>query len=691
MTPPPGPMDRRSFLRTVAVSTAALGALGFSTADRRGIAAEAAVFDPADPGGAWHFPAVQDLLPFGHGVASGDPLADRVILWTRITIPDARGWDVRVVPDPQGLSAVTVGWQVATDPELTDVVRTGTVTTDASRDFTVKVDADGLDSATTYYYAFTALGYRSPVGRTRTAPAVGDGITELTIGHAACTNWWADMFNGYARMGERGDIDLITHAGDHVYEVSGNHMSSRQYPGPDGEPQVQPYDDIDNRTWRNVGEVRRRYALYYHGPNMLVAHAGAPWAIMADQHDYDDTSGDYDGDGTTDPFSEQVTREQAGEVMYEWSPVRPPVPDGSGAFRTVAEQRDASGQVAVPRGTDALFSYRSLDFGDVAEVVLLDVRRHRDDEAAVTILGDDQWTWLQSTLLAAKARGARHNVIVNQLNMSQFNFLNGPAQSQYGEAFREAFGTEPVIPNAVIQFEWDTRPDDRRALYSFLRDNGIVDNVVLSGDSHGWFGSDLTEDPEAPNYQPLTGLSPLQPVGVEMVGTSMGRPGGQDVIADELYWGANGGRGSAPFDDAETYDTQYRPGALPAALAIEQAGRAANRNLIYFNWKAQYGHTMVHLRTDEAILENWVSPQRQVSADAELVAQHTSPVGNPHLVPVPAPEPVVGSRTDAIVAPGTTPEGETSGGVSIPAPPRSTPGLVPAQAPSVEPAVAVRV
>lgn len=626
-------MNRRDFVRTVALSTAAFGGAALPAVVR---AQQVPAYSRQLPGGAWHFPARQELLPFGHGVASGDPLADRVILWTRITIPDARGWDVNQVPDPQGIRNVDVAWVIATDPALSNVVNSGLVSTDASRDFTVKVDADGLNSAQTYWYAFTALGYRSPIGRTRTAPKVGDGITELTIGHVACTSWWQDYFNGYARMGERGDIDLITHAGDQVYEVSGNHMSSRQYPDAQGNPQIRGYEDIDNRAWHNIGECRRRYALYYQDENLLTAHLGAPFAVMADQHDYDDYSAD---DG------ESISRAQAGEVYHEWTPMRPTLADGSGRWRPFAAPNT---QVEIPRGNDAFFSHRVLDYGDVASIILIDVRRHRDDNASNNkLLGDAQWDFLTQALLASKARGARHNVIVNQVNMSQVGTINTPAYSLYADAFQNTLGIDPRGPE-IYTTAWGGYPEDRKTFYRWLRDNQILDNIVLSGDSHGWFGADLTEDPQLPNYIPLAGISPLTPVGVEMVGTSMGRPGAQDVVADELYWQQNGGRDAAPFNDAETYDQFYRPLGLAAAVAIETAAKLANPNLIYFNWKAQYGHTMVHLRTTEAILENWVSPQREFSTSAELVAQHTTPLGNPHLVPVLAPQAVFGQRNDSV-------------------------------------------
>lgn len=628
------PFNRRDFLGTVALGPT-LGTI--SAWGGNALAApSAARYSRDDPGGLWHYPAVPELLPFGHAVASGDPLADRVILWTRITIPDARGWDVQQVPDPQGLAEVAVSWVIATDPALSQVVNEGEVRTDATRDFTVKVDADGLQPGTTYWYAFSALGSRSPIGRTRTAPAVGQGITELTVGHVSCTSWWQDFFNGYARIGERGDIDLITHAGDHVYEVSGNHTASRLYPGADGEPQRQPYEDLDNRAWRSVGECRRRYALYYQCPNMITAHLGAAFAVMPDQHDFDEVR---DGDRVL------VSEAQAATVFHEWVPLRSPLADGSGRF---APAPGPNINLPVPQGADALFVYRSLDFGDVAEVVLIDQRRHRDPEAQeMHSLGDRQWQWMQQTLLAAQGRGARYNLIINQLNMSQLGTLNTPLYDQYGDAFRDNLGIDPRGPE-LYTTGWGGFPDDRRRLYRWLRNNGIRDNIVLSGDSHGWFGADLTEDPQLPNYIPLTGLSPLAVVGVEMVGTSMGRPGAQDVVADELYWSANGGRQEAPFDDAATYDSRFRPAGRIAALALEAAAQVANPNLRYFNWH-DYGHTMVHLRPDAATLENWTSPQREMAGpdSARLIAQHRSPYSNPHLQPVLLPQAVRGQREDA--------------------------------------------
>lgn len=558
----------------------------------------------------WTYPVAESLLPFGHGVMSGDPLHDRVVLWTRITIPDPRGWDSLVVRDPQGFRQVRVSWVIARDPELTRVVRRGTVTTGAGRDWTVKVDADRLPARTTLYYAFEALGFRSPVGRTRTAPppdAPLSAINTLTVAHVACTSWWQDLFNAYARIGERSDLDLVTHAGDHVYDSSGGHPASRLWKGQDS------WDgDVDNADFTTVATCRRRYALYYADPSLIRAHQVAPFAIMADQHDYDPGVG--------------LTMEQAGEVLFEWTPIRPVVPDGTGRF---VASPGPDRNLATPRGRHALYSYRVLPWGKIADVVLIDVRRFADrPDDTSKILGDEQWAWLERTMLASKKRGAVHRLVVNQVNLAQLRAFNLP----FAGPIASAFGLDLNAPQGEIYTTaWGGHPEDRNRLFGFLREHGIVDNVVLSGDSHGWFGSDLVEDPQLPAYDPVTGRGLMPPVGVELVGSTMGRPGGQDVIAEELYFQSVGGSRGAAFLDAETYDAQYRPLALAPTRALEAAAMVANPHLRYFNWRAEYGYAMVFLRPHFAVLECWTTPQRVRSRAQRLIQQMVSTVGAPHL------------------------------------------------------------
>lgn len=617
-------LGRRTVLRGSGLAGLALGTVPVEPAGAAsGADAQAARrYSRRLPAG-WTYPVAERLLPFGHGVMSGDPLAHRVVLWTRITIPDRRGWDSTLVPDPQGFRRVRVRWRIATDPALRHVVRHGEVVTDARRDWTVKVDADRLPSATTLYYAFEALGWRSPIARTRTAPALTDPVRKLTVAHVACTSWWQDVFNSYDRIGDRRDLDLVTHAGDHVYDSSGGHPASRFWKG------QRSWDtDIDNADWSTRAQARRRYALYYADPALVRAHHAAPFAIMADQHDYDPGL-------TGDRVS--LTTEQAGEVLFEWTPIRPPVPDGSGRF---PPSPGPDRNLPTPRGRDALYSYRVLPFGRTADIVLIDIRRFAGVEGQRSqVLGDVQWAWLERALLASKRRGARHRVIVNQVNLSQLRAFNLP----FADQLSQAFGLDLNAPEGEIYTTgWGGHPAERTRLFRWLRQHGIIDNVVLSGDSHGFFGSDLVEDPQAPSYEPATGGGLLGAVGVEMVGSTMGRPGGQDVIAEELYFAETGGSRGAAFTDAATYDARHRPAALAPTIALEEAAKAANPNLRYFNWKAEYGHSMVHLRSDRAVIECWQTPQRTRSDDARLLAQFESMVGRPHLAPVLGAEPVHG-------------------------------------------------
>ena len=148
---------------------------------------------------------------FQHGVASGDPLADRVILWTRVTPQSPR-------------RTVGVRWLVARDAQLRDVVQRGDAETSAERDYTVKVDAAGLQPGTTYYYRFFAENEASPIGRTRTLPV---GATpRLRMAVASCSNLAAGLFNAYRRIAERADLDFVLHLGDYIYEIRPGRVSA---------------------------------------------------------------------------------------------------------------------------------------------------------------------------------------------------------------------------------------------------------------------------------------------------------------------------------------------------------------------------------------------------------------------------------------------------------------------------------
>src|SRR5262245_48603225 len=191
MADPAHIVPRRTVLKAAGVATAATGAGLAAAAPATGATANAT---------------------FRHGVASGDPLPDGILLWTRVTpSPDA-------VPG-SGLGAdVTVAWQVAADAGFTTVVASGAVATGPARDHTVKVDVRGLQPATIYWYRFGLTGAWSPVGRTHTAPAAEAEVTALRAGVVSCSNWEAGYFGAYRLLAARGDLDLVIHLGDYIYE-----------------------------------------------------------------------------------------------------------------------------------------------------------------------------------------------------------------------------------------------------------------------------------------------------------------------------------------------------------------------------------------------------------------------------------------------------------------------------------------
>lgn len=573
------------------------------TGEGPGSEAPALNIDFTPPEG-WDYPAVVELLPFGHGVASGDPLADRVILWTRVTVPDADGWRAK---QPQGLDAVDVNWVIATDPELKDIVGGGTVRTNRALDWTVKIDAAGLAPATTYYYAFGALGRSSLVGRTRTAPAPAQAVDALRIAHAACTSYWSMDFHPYSRIAERDDLDLFCHAGDHVYEFVDTKGWYR------ARNDRFDLDYVDFRKWYDADECGRRYALYYSDPDLLKAHQSVPFSIMPDQHDLDDE---------TDPETGiTFTEAEAAQVFWLWTPSRPPLADGSGEFGPAPS---ADTNIAAVAREAATLIYRALPYGDLGEVLLIDIRRHRDPEAPTALeqmLGIEQTAWLKARLLATAERGVTHRVIVNQINLSQLRAFNAPVPGVF-----ETLGLDPDGPELYTS-GWGGLPEARDQLYAFLRENGIVDNVVMSGDSHGWFASDLIETSGLPNYEPLTGGGTQGVVGVEIVPSSFGRPGGGEVVAGSLYEAANGG---PVHEDYETYRQVYVPMGNATMRLVEPAAQVANSNLRYFNWRT-YGYGLAHLTSDEVVCELWEVPAPARSEAQTLIRQFRSQVGRPHL------------------------------------------------------------
>ncbi|QQS27515.1 MAG: alkaline phosphatase D family protein [Sphingobacteriales bacterium] len=391
--------------------------------------------------------------PFYHGVASGDPLTDRVIIWTRIT--------------PQDDNPIDVEWKMATDPEMTNIIQTGVFTTNAERDFTVKIDVTDLSPGSAYYYNFSALGVNSMTGRTRTVP-VGN-VNKLRFAVASCSHYQHGYFNAYGRIADRTDLDAVIHLGDYIYEYgpSGDFSSSiRQY---------EPEHEI-----LSLEDYRTRHSLYKLDPDLRRAHQQHPFFTVWDDHEvannawldgaenHDAGEGDY-----------QTRKTNAIQAYFEWMPIREPEP----------------GQ---PRKI-----YRTIHYGDMADLFMLDTRLEGREEQIPfsdpetnnpdrTILGHEQAEWLLNELGSSTAKW---KVFGNQVVFTTINTLG-------------------LIDNNDM---WDGYPAERLRFKNLIDSLGIKNFVVLTGDIHLGIAADITLDPTG-SYNPDTGEGAF---GVEFVTTSI--------------------------------------------------------------------------------------------------------------------------------------------------------------------------
>ena len=239
-----------------------------------------------------------DYKPFYHGVASGDPLADRVIIWTRVT------------PETSPMAPVDVHWQVATDSGMTHVVQSGVFTTDAERDYTVKVDVTDLAPYTTYYYHFSALNATSITGRTRTAPTA-DEADRLRFAVVSCSNYQAGYFSAYRKIAERADLDAVIHLGDYIYEYS---ASGEDFYG--NEDLRQNRSHLPDKEIVTLDDYRTRYSQYRLDPDLRAVHQQHPFIAVWDDHEstndsYEDGAQNHQSE-TEGPWEERKSESKQG-------------------------------------------------------------------------------------------------------------------------------------------------------------------------------------------------------------------------------------------------------------------------------------------------------------------------------------------------------------------------------------------
>lgn len=415
--------------------------------------------------------ASADEPVFAHGVASGDPLPDAVLLWTRVTpTPDA-------IPGSGVGPTVDVTWEVATDAAFACVVASGVVTTGPGRDHTVKVDATGLAPATRYYYRFRLSGAVSATGTTRTAPAASSAVARLRFGVVSCSNLPDGYFAAYRYLAERGDLDAVLHLGDYLYEHVGD--------GADVRPHDPPHEIL------TLADYRRRHAQYKSDEHLKRLHAAVPFIATWDDHEVADDAWS-GGAANHQPDTEGSYADRkavAHQAYFEWMPVR-----------NVADK-----------------IYRRLRFGLLAELFMLDLRSYRSQQVAAgdggvddpnrTITGPEQMAWLENGLVTS---GSQWKLVGNSVMVAPFQVP--PVSAELAGPLMEMLDA-PAAGPSINPDQWDGYAADRRRLLATLAGNRVRDTVFLTGDIHSSWANDVPCD---------AGTYPLSPsVATEYVCTSV--------------------------------------------------------------------------------------------------------------------------------------------------------------------------
>ena len=404
--------------------------------------------------------------PFYHGVASGDPTSSAVIIWTRIT--------------PESEGDKKVDWVMSTDTSFSDVVKSGSVTTNASRDYTVKADVTGLKSNTTYYYKFQFEGWQSVIGRTKTAPS-GSEEDHLRFAVVSCSNYQAGFFNAYGRIADRNDLAAVIHLGDYIYEYSG-----AGYGDSVAKSKGRKHDTIETIE---LEQYRARYSMYRLDSNLRRLHQQHPMICIWDDHESaNDSYKDGAQNHTEGEEGKWSDRKEISRKAYnEWLPIR--------------EKADST-------------IYREFEFGDLVDLIMLDTRitgREKQINDVTnpalysptrTMLGQTQREWFLNKLNSSTAKW---KIIGNQVIFSEFH-VGWAAQST---------GQTPAETESQFLDIWDGYPAERATIMQTIEKGGIDNVVFLTGDFHCAFAFDVADSvtnpssvpfPYAPSaYDPMSG------------------------------------------------------------------------------------------------------------------------------------------------------------------------------------------
>jgi alkaline phosphatase D len=382
--------------------------------------------------------------PFQLGIASGEPDANSVVLWTRLAPSPLNA-------DGQGGMAntdVPVDWQVSTTDTFSTLVASGTATASYAAAHSVHVVAGGLNPDSDYFYRFRAQGYLSPVGRTRTTPAIGTNGRDLLMAFTSCSHYEEGYFTVYRRMAED-NPGLILHVGDYIYEYGGTSGRPRLYAG--------------TTECVTLADYRRRYAQHKTDPDLQAAHAAAPWIVVPDDHEVENNYANMvRADSTPSLTTAQWTarRTAAYQAYYENMPLRP----------------------AQTYNGNSIPLYRRLRWGSLAVFHMLDTRQYRDDQAC-----GDGWKVCSDADLASRSLPG---------NTQETWLLDGFNQhlATWDIVGQQVFFARRFNSTGASMDSWDGYRASRARIQQGWVDRAVRNPVVLTGDVHRAWASDLKAD-----------------------------------------------------------------------------------------------------------------------------------------------------------------------------------------------------
>ncbi|MBP6877822.1 MAG: alkaline phosphatase D family protein [Phenylobacterium sp.] len=486
-------------------------------------------------------------VAFEHGVASGDPLADRVMLWTRITPADPKAGDV------------AYSWTLNPVDRRAGGAKSGHGVTGPGRDWTVKVDVAGLDAGRAYSFEFTANGATSPMGRTATLPS---GATkDVVLAVASCSLYPNGYFNAYEAIAKLPRVDAVLHLGDYIYEYGGPESYGMNSPV----AAERPHDP--DREIVSLDDYRRRHAQYKSDPQLQAAHARAPWIVVWDDHE---TANDSFMSGAQNHQSDEgdwnARKARAIKAYYEWMPIREPA-DGGAAINRAFQFGDLMSLFMLETRLTARDQQLSYDRdlpapGGPAEVAAF---RAKLNDPARKMMGPAQEAWLAAGLKDSVQAGRVWQVLGNEVVMAR---LPVPSLRQHlgeaklaevmageGEGSRKRLARMEQLAQLDLPYGldmWDGYPAERERLYDAIKAAGAR-ALVLAGDSHAFWANELYDD--AGNR-----------VAAEFGATAITSPGANDTIK-----GFSVGEMFAAVDKEVVFSEQSAKGFLLLTLTHEDA------------------------------------------------------------------------------------------------------------------------